>query len=326
MGRKWVRRGYKHKKQMKSKKGGMERRLAPSWMTDAPQSRSRSSRNNRQPSSSTWGRKPSSSTLGRNNRKPSSSTLGRKPSSSTWGRNTARRNIPMSRRRNNLPRLNSRKSNNSSSIWGRSMAPRRNTLKKSTGAYVPPSMRSTATNSQRMGLVPTNNKTIKTDNVINTMGRLNTRSILGRVPKSRKGQGGDSYIDYTNRLDSENIHNHSSKIEPHHHVMSSHYKPQGQRINYPSFRGHVKLRTFSGDYVSLSVRISNDNVLMLYLNDANRIFRLENMYANIKQQLGRSPQYLRLNIDEISETKLLQYIDKAIQRHNLLQESIKSMV
>jgi hypothetical protein len=313
MGRKSVRRDYKHKKQSKSKKGGMDKGLAPSWMLDVPQPRSRRTNyprlNSRQPSSSTWGR---------NNRKPSSSTL---------GRNTARRNIPMSRRRNNLPRLNSRKLNNSSSIWGRSMAPRRNTLKKSPGAYVPPSRRSTATNSQRMGFVPTNNKTIKTDNVIKTMGRLNTRAILGRVPKSRKGQGGDSYIDYTNRLDSENIHNHSAQLEyPHHHISSAHFKPQGQKINYPSFRGHVKLRTTRGNNISLSVRISNDSVLMLYHNDANRIFRLENMYANIKQQLGRSPQYLRLNIDEMSENKLLQYIDKVIQRHNLLQESIKSMV
>jgi len=189
-------------------------------------------------------------------------------------------------------------------------------------------MRSTATNSQRMGAVPTNNKTIKTDNVIKTMDRFKTGNILDSIPKSRKGQGGDSYIDYTNRLDSENIHNHSAQLEyPHHHLSSAHFKQQlPGKSNYPSFRGHVKLRTTRGNNISLSVRISNDDVLMLYLNDENRIFRLENMYANIKQKLEQEPRYRRLDIDRRSEDKLLNYIDKTLRRHYLLQESIKSMV
>ena len=160
------------------------------------------------------------------------------------------------------------------------------------------------------------------------MGRLNTRGILGRIPKGRKGQGGDSYIDYTNRLDAENIHNHSAQLEyPHHHLSSAHFKPQRPGYpNYPSFRGHVKLRTTRGDYISLSVRISNDDVLMLYLNDENRIFRLENMNANIKQKLEQEPRYRRLDIDRRSEDKLLNYIDKTKRRHYLLQESIKQLV
>ena len=288
MVRKSVRKN-KHKKQSKSTRGGMDKGFALSWMTDLGE-RSRSSRNNRQPSSSTWGR-----------------------------------NIPMSRRRNNSPRLNSRQP--SSSTRGRN-APKRNTLKKSTGAYVPPSRRSNATLVQRMGAVPTNNKTIKTDNIIETMGRLNTRGILGRIPKGRKGQGGDSYIDYTNRLDAENIHNHSAQLEyPHHHLSSAHFKQQiPGKSNYPSFRGHVKLRTTRGDYVSLSVRISNDDVLMLYLNDENRIFRLENLNANIKQKLEQEPRYRHLDIDRRSEDKLLNYIDKTKRRHYLLQESIKQLV
>ena len=315
MVRKSVRKN-KHKKQSKSTRGGMDKGFAPSWMSDVPLSRSRSSRNNRQPSSSTWDRNIPMSR--RRNNSPRLNS--RQPSSSTWGRN-----IPMSRRRNNSPRLNSRQP--SSSTWGRN-APKRNTIKKSTGAYVPPSRRSNATQVQRMGAVPTNNKTIKTDNIINTMGRLNTRGILGRIPKGRKGQGGDSYIDYTNRLDAENIHNHSAQLEyPHHHLSSAHFKPQRPGYpNYPSFRGHVKLRTTRGDYISLSVRISNDDVLMLYLNDENRIFRLENMNANIKQKLEQEPRYRRLDIDRRSEDKLLNYIDKTKRRHYLLQESIKQLV
>ena len=293
MVRKSVRRRSSHKKS-KSKSGGMDR-LAPPWMSNAPRSLSMSRKNN---------------------------SYSRQPSSSTWGRNTTRRNIPMSRRRNN-----SYSRQPSSSTWGRNTT-RRNSQKKSTGAYVPPSRRSNATNSHRRGAVPTNNKTIKTDNIIRTMGRLNTTDIFGRIPKGRRGQGGDSYIDYTNRLDAENIHNHSAQLEyPHHHLSSAHFKPQRPGYpNYPSFRGHIKLRTTSGGSISLSVRISNDDVLMLYLNDKNRIFRLENMKVNIKQKLEQEPRYRRLDIDSMSENKLLHYIDKAIKRHDLLQESIKHLV
>ena len=314
MVRKSVRRRSSHKKS-KSKSGGMDR-LAPPWMSNAPRSLSMSmSRKNnsysRQPSSSTWGR----NTTRRNISMPrKNNSYSRQPSNSMRGRN-----IPMSRRRNNRQPSNSMRGRNTT---------RRNSQKKSTGAYVPPSRRSNATNSQRRGAVPKNNKTIKTDNIIRSMGRLNTTDIFGRIPKGRRGQGGDSYIDYTNRLDAENIHNHSAQLEyPHHHLSSAHFKPQRPGYpNYPSFRGHIKLRTTSGGSISLSVRISNDDVLMLYLNDKNRIFRLENMKVNIKQKLEQEPRYRRLDIDSMSENKLLHYIDKAIKRHDLLQESIKQLV
>ena len=52
----------------------------------------------------------------------------------------------------------------------------------------------------------------------------------------------------------------------------------------------------------------------------------KNMKINIKQKLEQEPRYRRLDIDDMSENKLLRYIDKAIKRHDLLQESIKQLV
>ena len=308
MGRKTVKKRPRHKKKVRSKRGGVDR-LVPSWMDPG------------------LPRKPLQMSRRRNNTRRQNS---RQSNRSNYSRGRA------APRRNNTRRQNSmgKQPGRSNSSWGRAAprrnnpTPRRNSQQKSTGAYVPPWRRSNATQSQRMGAVPTNNKTIKTNNVIKQMVRFNSGDVFRSTPKSRRGQGGDSYIDYTNRLDAENIHNHSSQLEyPHHHLSSAHFKTQGMgKSNYPSFRGHVKLRTSRGDFVSLSVRISNDDVLMLYHNDNIRIFRLENLNANIRQQLRKAPRYKTLDIDNTSEDKLLEYIDKTIKRHYLIQKSIKHLV
>ena len=216
-------------------------------------------------------------------------------------RNTPRRSLmPVSSR--NTPRQPSRNS----------------TLKNK---YVPPGKRNNAGNNQITGVAPVTKRGVTGNNII--------RQMNNKKAKSRKGQGGDIYINHVG-LANHDIHNNTQPgilKYPHHHISPHHLAKQTPgKTNNPSFRGNILLITSTGDTIKLSVRTTYDNTLRILFNDRDEVVRTKTNRLIDRTLLNSFRNYRTLNINKESENRLINYIKTVLKIHYLLIKAITDLV
>tara|TARA_B100000787_G_scaffold168656_1_gene157843 strand:- start:42 stop:575 length:534 start_codon:yes stop_codon:yes gene_type:complete len=170
------------------------------------------------------------------------------------------------------------------------------------------------------GTIPVLKKGITGNNIIAQMDNHSSY-------ETRLGQGGDFYLDLKKFKDEHSIHNNTRPLvleTPHHHISPRHLV-KSTRINNPSFRGNVILLTHKKEEVMLSIRITNDNVLRLLLNDMKEVFRMRTTEMIGKKILNKSEKYRRLSIKSIYENRLIDYIKVVIKKHYSLSRAISDL-
>ena len=223
--------------------------------------------------------------------------------SNSWrsSRNTPRRSLmPVSSR--NTPRQPSRNS----------------TLKNK---YVPPGKRNNAGNREKTGETLVKKRGVTGNNII--------RQMNNKKAKSRKGQGGDIYINHVG-LANHDIHNNTQPgilKYPHHHISPHHLAKQTPgKTNNPSFRGNILLITSTGDTIKLSVRTTYDNTLRILFNDRDEVVRTKTNRLIDRTLLNSFRNYRTLNINKESENRLINYIKTVLKIHYLLIKAITDLV
>ena len=220
-------------------------------------------------------------------------------------------------RRKNTPR---QPSNSRRSSRNTPRQPSRNiTLKNKR--YVPPGKRSTARNIEITGETPVTKRGVTGNNII---GQMNNKKA-----KSRKGQGGDIYINHVG-LANHDIHNNTQPgilKYPHHHISPHHLAKQTPgKTNNPSFRGNILLITSTGDTIKLSVRTTYDNTLRILFNDRDEVVRTKTNSLIDRTLLNSFRNYRTLNINKESENRLINYIKTVLKIHYLLIKAITDLV
>jgi len=239
----------------------------------------------------------------------------RQPSRS-WRRNNTPRQPSRSWRRNNTPRqsLTPVSSRNTPG------QPSRNSTLK-YNRYVPPGKRNNAGNNQVTGVAPVTKRGVTGNNII--------RQMNNKKAKSRKGQGGDIYINHVG-LANHDIHNNTQPgilKYPHHHISPHHLAKQTPgKTNNPSFRGNILLITSTGDTIKLSVRTTYDNTLRILFNDRDEVVRTKTNRFIDRTLLNSFRNYRTLNINKESENRLINYIKTVLKIHYLLIKAITDLV
>lgn len=244
----------------------------------------------------------------------------------SW-RNNRSRQPSRSWRRNNTPRQPSRSWRNNRprqpltpvSIRNTPRQPSRNsTLKK---RYVPPGRRNNAGKNQITGVAPVMKRGVTGNNII--------RQMNNKTAKTRKGQGGDIYINHID-MANHDIHNNTQPDilkYPHHHISQHHLAKQiPGKTNNPSFRGNILLITSTGDTIKLSVRTTYDNTLRILFNDRDEVVRTKTNRLIDRTLLNSFRNYRNLNINQESENRLIKYIKTVLKIHYLLIKAITDLV
>ena len=244
----------------------------------------------------------------------------------SWRNNRSRQ--PSRSWRNNTPRQPSRSWRNNRprqpltpvSIRNTPRQPSRNSTLKNN-RYVPPGRRSTARKNEITGVAPVTKKGVTGNNII---GQMNNKKA-----KSRKGQGGDIYINHLG-LANHDIHNNTQPgilKYPHHHISPHHLAKQTPgKTNNPSFRGNILLIASTGDTIKLSVRTTYDNTLRILFNDRDEVVRTKTNSLIDRTLLNSFRNYRTLNINQDSENRLINYIKTVLKIHYLLIKAISDLV